>query len=45
MSEQQHFKIASENKLSPSNKLSYGSGAFVNFILAVAIDGMVTMLN
>jgi GPH family glycoside/pentoside/hexuronide:cation symporter len=40
-----HYKTASEDRISFSQKLIYGLGAFVNNLLAAAIGGMVIVLN
>jgi GPH family glycoside/pentoside/hexuronide:cation symporter len=45
MTELQYFETAPEDKIFLSKKLIYGLGAFVNNILAVAIDGMVRVRN
>jgi GPH family glycoside/pentoside/hexuronide:cation symporter len=45
MSQSGHYETAAEDRLSFSQKLIYGSGAFVNNLLAAAIGGMVIVLN
>ena len=45
MSNNGHYETAAEDRLSFSHKLIYGSGAFVNNLLAAAIGGMVIVLN
>lgn len=45
MSNTGHYETAAEDRLSFSHKLIYGSGAFVNNLLAAAIGGMVIVLN
>ena len=40
-----HFETAPEDRISFSQKLIYGTGAFVNNLLAAAIGGMMIVLN
>ena len=40
-----HYETAPEDRISFSQKLIYGMGAFVNNLLAAAIGGMVIVLN
>ena len=43
--QKKHYKTAPEDRISFSQKLIYGLGAFVNNLLAAAIGGMVIILN
>jgi GPH family glycoside/pentoside/hexuronide:cation symporter len=45
MSKSTHYETASEDRIPFPQKLVYGSGAFVNNILAAAIGGMIIVLN
>lgn len=45
MSQSKHYETALEDRLSFTTKLIYGSGAFVNNLLAAAIGGMMIVLN
>jgi len=45
MSQHEHYETASEDRVSLFQKLIYGSGAFVNNLLAAAIGGMAIILN
>ncbi len=45
MSEATHFQTAPEDRIPFIQKVIYGSGAFVNNILAAAMGGMVIVLN
>jgi GPH family glycoside/pentoside/hexuronide:cation symporter len=45
MSEAKRYETAPEDRIPFSQKLIYGSGAFVNNLLAAAIGGMVIVLN
>ncbi len=44
-SNSKHYETAPEDRISFSQKLIYGMGAFVNNLLAAAIGGMVIVLN
>ena len=45
MSHDKHYQTATEDRIPFHQKLIYGSGAFVNNLLAAAIGGMVIVLN
>ncbi|MEH6592395.1 MAG: MFS transporter [Halioglobus sp.] len=45
MTEQTHFETPPEDRISISQKLVYGLGAFVNNLLSAAIGGMTIVLN
>ncbi len=45
MSNPEHYQTKSEDRIPFPQKLVYGSGAFVNNILAAAIGGMIIVLN
>ena len=45
MSHSEHFETAAEDRIPFHQKLVYGSGAFVNNLLAAAIGSMVIVLN
>ncbi len=45
MSQNEHYQTAPEDRISLPQKIIYGSGAFVNNLLAAAIGGMAIILN
>ncbi len=45
MSQHEHYETAPEDRISIAQKIIYGSGAFVNNLLAAAIGGMAIILN
>ena len=45
MSQHEHYETAPEDRISLSQKIIYGAGAFVNNLLAAAIGGMAIILN
>ncbi|MGI9286483.1 MAG: MFS transporter [Pseudomonadales bacterium] len=45
MSQHQHYETALEDRISIPHKIIYGTGAFVNNLLAAAIGGMAIVLN
>lgn len=45
MSVSKHYETAPEDRISFAAKITYGSGAFVNNLLAAAIGGMMIVLN
>jgi len=45
MSSDKHFQTAPEDRIPMAYKLAYGSGAFVNNLLAAASGGMMIVLN
>ena len=45
MSATTHYETAPEDRISLPQKLIYGTGAFVNNLLAAAIGGMAIVLN
>ena len=45
MSQNEQYQTAPEDRIALSQKIIYGSGAFVNNLLAAAIGGMAIILN
>lgn len=45
MSQHEHYQTAPEDRISLPQKIIYGTGAFVNNLLAAAIGGMAIILN
>jgi len=45
VSSKKHYQTAPEDRIPFSHKVIYGSGAFVNNLLAAAIGGMIIVLN
>lgn len=45
MNQEEHYQTAPEDRISMAQKLIYGTGAFVNNLLAAAIGGMAIVLN